>query len=216
MSDPDRTRAYGEYRHPTLVDRLGGWLSVRAATRHADVDGAEIADFGCGYHADFGRSAAERAASTLLVDVSLSPELAEIPGVTAIEGPIERVLPEVADDSLDVVFCISVLEHLREPQEALDNFARVLRPGGTLVVNVPSWRGKAFLELAAFRFGVSPRLEMEDHKLYYDPRDLWPRLVAAGFPPSHIRCGRHKLGLNTLAVCRAPAPGRQPAPQPVG
>ncbi len=62
----------------------------------------------------------------------------------------------------------------------------------------------AFLEFAAFRLGVSPAEEMDDHKRYYDPRDLWPMLVAAGFRPSQIRCHRHKFGLNTFAVCRVP------------
>ena len=76
------------------------------------------------------------------------------------------------------------------------------RPGGVLLVNVPSWRGKRFLELSAFRLGASPADEMDDHKCYYDPRDLWPMLVAAGFRPQDIRCHRHKFGLNTFAVCR--------------
>ncbi len=43
---------------------------------------------------------------------------------------------------------------------------------------------------------------MDDHKLYYDPRDLWPLLVRAGFKPPAIRCFRHKFGLNTFAVCQ--------------
>jgi hypothetical protein len=37
--------------------------------------------------------------------------------------------------------------------------------------------------------------------MYYDPRELWPCLVRAGFRPRDIRCHRHKLGLNTFAVC---------------
>ena len=73
-----------------------------------------------------------------------------------------------------------------------------------LLVNVPTWRGKRALEFAAFRLGVSPADEMNDHKRYYDPKDLWPLLVEAGFRPSDIRCHRHKLGLNTFAVCRVP------------
>ena len=40
---------------------------------------------------------------------------------------------------------------------------------------------------------------------YFDPRDLWPLLVRVGFRPSEIKCHRHKLGLNTFAVCRVPA-----------
>ena len=72
------------------------------------------------------------------------------------------------------------------------------------MVNVPSWRGKRFLELAAFRLGVAPKEEMDDHKAYYDPRDLWPLLVGAGFLPSEIKVTRHKGGLNTIARCRKP------------
>ena len=96
----------------------------------------------------------------------------------------------------------NVLEHLWERQRALDAVHRLLAPGGIAFVNVPSWRGKAALEFAAFRLGVSPAAEMDDHKIYFDPRDLWPLLVTAGFKPSAITCRRHKFGLNTYAVCR--------------
>ena len=43
---------------------------------------------------------------------------------------------------------------------------------------------------------------MNDHKIYYDPRDLWPLLVRAGFIPQAIRMGTHKFGLNTYAIGR--------------
>jgi hypothetical protein len=84
----------------------------------------------------------------------------------------------------------------------LREIRRVCAPGGTCLVNVPSWRGKWFLELSAFRLNVSPPEEMDDHKTYYDPRDLWPLLVRAGFLPHEISCFKHKFGLNTFAVCR--------------
>jgi SAM-dependent methyltransferase len=96
-----------------------------------------------------------------------------------------------------------VLEHVSDAPELLRQVRRVLAPGGTALVNVPSWRGKWFLELSAFRLGLSPAAEMDDHKMYYDVRDLWPLLVAAGFRPSRIRCFPHKFGLNTFAVCQA-------------
>jgi hypothetical protein len=50
--------------------------------------------------------------------------------------------------------------------------------------------------------GLSPAEEMDDHKYYFDPKDLWPLLVRAGFRPRNIRCFRHKFGLNTFALCR--------------
>jgi len=110
------------------------------------------------------------------------------------------VLPRLESGAFDVVLLISVLEHLSEPQAALGAARRLLRPGGILLVNVPTWRGKHFLEFSAFRLGLSPRVEMDDHKMYYDRRDLWPLLVRAGFRPSAIRLSYHKFGLNLFAA----------------
>ena len=40
----------------------------------------------------------------------------------------------LADATFEVVVCTEVLEHLREPQRALDEMYRVLKPGGTLLL----------------------------------------------------------------------------------
>ena len=40
----------------------------------------------------------------------------------------------IADHVFDVVLCTEVLEHLPEPQRAIDEMFRVLRPGGTLLL----------------------------------------------------------------------------------
>jgi SAM-dependent methyltransferase len=202
---PLRESAYGQHRDPTPVDRLGVWLGSLAVRRNADFCGARFADFGCGFHATVARTQLAVARSALLLDLALADDLKRHPKVTAIEAPLLDALPDVEAESLDIVMCLSVLEHLWEPEEALRHFRRILAPGGVAILNVPAWLGKPFLELAAFRLRVSTAEEIEDHKAYYDPRDLWPMLVRAGFRPSLIRCYRHKLGLNTSAVCRVPA-----------
>jgi len=161
-----------------------------------------VVDVGCGYHASVARSLLPEVASIALVDVAISPALHSHPKVHAIEGSLPGALREIPDGSQDLVICNSVLEHLWEPLETLREVWRVLAPGGLTVVNVPSWRGKRFLEFSAFRLGTSPADEMQDHKAYYDPRDLWPILVRAGFAPRDIQCLRHKFGLNTFAACR--------------
>jgi len=101
-----------------------------------------------------------------------------------------------------VILLISVLEHLSEPLEALEHCRRLARPGAVILINVPTWLGKAFLEFSAFRLGTSPAAEMDDHKMYYAKRDLWPVLVRAGFRPSRIRLKYHKFGLNLFAAVR--------------
>ncbi len=199
-----RDSAYGQNRRPTVVDRFGVWLGGRTIRRNTGFDNARFADLGCGFHATFARAQLQRASSALLIDVALAEDLKRHPKVTAVEGSLLEVLPSVEQGAFDIVLCLSVLEHLWEPQEALNEVRRILAPGGVAILNVPSWLGKTFLELAAFRLGVSPADEMDEHKAYYAPRDLWPMLVRAGFKPSLIRCYRHKFGLNTSAVCRAP------------
>jgi SAM-dependent methyltransferase len=200
---PQRVGSYEQHRAHSPVDRFGVWLSRRAVSRQVpSFTGKTLGDFGCGYEARFVRSVLPELDRAVLVDVALAPDLKTDERITAIEGVLPDPLRELDDASLDVVLCISVLEHLWEPLETLVELRRLVAPGGVCLVNVPSWRGKRYLEFSAFRLGLSPAEEMDDHKAYYDPRELWPLLVRAGFRPRNIRCGRHKFGLNTFAACR--------------
>jgi len=200
-----RRKSYGEAYSATLVDRFGVWLSARQIHRYvADFHSKRIGDFGCGYQAAFVRTVLDRVASAVLTDVSLSMDLLTHPKITVLRGPLPDNLAQLPSASLDVILCISVLEHLWEPAQAIREFHRLLAPGGVCLLNVPSWRGKRFLEYSAFRLGLSPADEMNDHKNYYDVKDLWPLLVRGGFKPSGIRCFHHKFGMNTFAICRTP------------
>ena len=166
-----------------------------------DPRGKIIGDFGAGYHAPLVRALLDRVKLAYVADVSLAPEVAGDYRVKPLQGSLPGILEAVPTGALDLVFCISVLEHVDDAEGLLRQIHRVLAPGGRTLINVPSWRGKRFLEFSAFRLGLSPASEMDDHKMYYDVKDLWPRLVAAGFRPSRIRCFAHKFGLNTFAVC---------------
>jgi SAM-dependent methyltransferase len=201
-AEPLRPEAFAQSYRPSPVDRFGVWLSARQLHRWVpSFVGQRIGDFGCGFHASFTRTVLDQVASAVLVDVALATELKTHPKVQAIEGGLPDSLAALPDESLDTVMLISVLEHVWQPLECLRQLRRLLVPGGRCLVNVPSWRGKRYLELAAFKLGVSPASEMDDHKMYYDVRDLWPLLVQAGFTPKNIQCFSHKFGLNTFAAC---------------
>jgi SAM-dependent methyltransferase len=199
-----RRTAYLQDGDGTIVDRFGVWLSERQIRRYVpSFAGKRVGDFGCGFEAAFARTIAGDVASLTLVDVALADDLKADPRVRAIEGRLPDTLAALPAFSLDIVLAVSVLEHVADAPGLLREVKRLLAPGGVALVNVPSWRGKTFLELSAFRLGLSPATEMDDHKMYYDVRDLWPLLVAAGFRPSRIRCFPHKFGLNTFAVCES-------------
>jgi SAM-dependent methyltransferase len=200
-----RTTSLGELQNLSFADRFGIWLSTRRVARIiGSFDGKAIGDFGSGYEAHATRRFIRSARHAVVIDVSLSDGLKELSNVTTIEGFLPIAMVGIESESLDVALCISVLEHLMKPEVMLSELFRVIVPGGTCIVNVPTWRGKRLLEFSAFRLRLSPAAEMNDHKNYYDPRDLWPLLVRAGFLPMDISCKRYKFGCNTIAVCKKP------------
>lgn len=48
-------------------------------------------------------------------------------------------LNEIQPESLDVIVCLDVLEHIPSPHKVVESFRRWLRPGGLLFVNAPFW-----------------------------------------------------------------------------
>lgn len=194
--------SYGQ-KKLTFVDRLGVWLSQRAISRELpNRSNLEVLELGCGYRATQLVALGPRLKRGVGIDFQLAPELASLEKLSFYTGTIEDSLLKLAAQTFDAVLLISVLEHLRDPGAVIESGRDLLKPAGVLLINVPTWRGKTFLEFSAFRLGLSPKVEMDDHKRYYDKRDLWPLLVRAGFKPSLIKLRYHKCGLNLFAVAR--------------
>ncbi|HEX4653489.1 MAG TPA: methyltransferase domain-containing protein [Candidatus Udaeobacter sp.] len=192
--------SFGQHRL-TLVDKAGVWLSQRAIRRHLPKrNDLEVLELGCGYRAAQLMALEPSLKRGVGVDFQIAPELRTRNRFAFYEGAIEDVLPTLDGQVFDVVMLISVLEHLVHPQVVLDSVWRRLKPSGLLLINVPTWTGKRFLELSAFRLGLSPKVEIDDHKMYYAKRDLWPMLVRAGFKPSQIHLRYHKFGLNLFVA----------------
>ena len=194
--DPDRASREESYlQHgSSFVDRLRTRLVQREILKRLPrTGGLRVLDLGCGYHATYLKAIGERLAEGVGVDFHVSEESWRHPRLSFVTSSVEDALPELPSNAFDAVLFISVLEHVRNPAECLSHCHRVLKAGGRLLVNVPTWYAKPVLELSAFKFGTSPACEMDDHKMYYSKRDLWPLLVRAGFRPSRIRMHYQKL-----------------------
>ena len=195
-------QAYGQ-EGLTLVDRAGVWLSQRAISRHLPKrTDLRVLELGCGFRATQLLALAPRLSHGVGVDFRIDPQLKTLSKFSFHESGIQEAWPKLARESFDAVMMISVLEHLPDPVSDLASARSLLKPGGVLLINVPTWLGKRFLEFSAFRLDLSPKVEMDDHKMYYDKRDLWPLLVRAGFKPSTIHLRYHKFRLNLFGVAR--------------
>ena len=73
----------------------------------------------------------------MLRDVCDVYESLDISGREGIDYVAEIERTGLPDGRYDAVFCTQVLHHLPEPQRALDEIARLLKPGGCAVISVP-------------------------------------------------------------------------------
>lgn len=76
----------------------------------------------------------------------------------------------LANDSVDLVTALDVLEHVREDLPALKEINRVLKPGGKLIVIVP-----------AYGFLWSEHDEALHHYRRYVAREMRAKMTASGF-----------------------------------
>jgi SAM-dependent methyltransferase len=67
----------------------------------------------------------------------LYPEIFRLPAVEIRRGDLAGTLP-YPDQSFDYITCLEGLEHIENPQQAVREFARLLRPGGHLITSIPN------------------------------------------------------------------------------
>ena len=67
----------------------------------------------------------------------LYPGIFKLAGKSATEADLDGRLP-YNDASFDIAVCVEGLEHIENPANAIREFARILRPGSTLIVSVPN------------------------------------------------------------------------------
>ncbi len=67
----------------------------------------------------------------------LYPEIFRLTGVDIRPGDMGSTLP-YDDSSFDYITCIEGLEHIENPQHAIREFSRLLKPNGHLIVSIPN------------------------------------------------------------------------------
>jgi SAM-dependent methyltransferase len=67
----------------------------------------------------------------------LYPDIFRVPEIEVRRGDLSGVLP-YNDAEFQFITCLEGLEHIENPHQAIREFARMLEPGGQLVISVPN------------------------------------------------------------------------------
>jgi SAM-dependent methyltransferase len=103
--------------------------------------GARCLDVGCGGGLLLGEASKHYACVGLEPSPVAAAE-ARRRGFEVVEATLEDA--ELAEGAFDVVFLDSVIEHVASPSAALTKVARLLAPGGVVVVKTPKFGGPAY------------------------------------------------------------------------
>jgi SAM-dependent methyltransferase len=148
--------AIPSYTHRNPVMRWMAWRRLevmagrlrRAFAASQAGPGGAVLDFGCGTGVLL-EEASQCAEKVYGVDIVLGPArtLVEEWALTKVEllGPAEAA-DRIPEDGLDVIVAAQVLEHIDPLDETLALFRKWLKPGGRLLVSLPT-------ENALYRFG---------------------------------------------------------------
>jgi len=169
-----------EYRRMFELESSYWWFVARRRLadrllRQAlpDVDRPKVLDLGCGT----GAFAVELTASAEPVGADMSRlalDYARSRGSFGIVQADGSALP-FRSASFDAAIGLDVFEHIEDDQAAMNECARVLRPGGVLVLTVP-----------AFRTLWGPHDVALHHFRRYRRRQVRDRLLAAGLEPLRL------------------------------
>jgi SAM-dependent methyltransferase len=207
-SGPDRARRQARMLADVLRDCAGP---------------AVILDVGCGDGAALA-VAAESHSTHRFAGIDWSGDAlrqARNLGLTVMRGSVSPGLP-VADGVADVVIMSELIEHLVDPDGAVAEVRRVLRPGGSLLLSTPNlaaWYNRGLLALGiqpvfsevSLRgvFGRPGRV-VAGHLRLFTRRALTEFLAASGFRCVTVAGARYHdvprpLGPLDLAFCRWPS-----------
>ncbi|WP_055565945.1 class I SAM-dependent methyltransferase, partial [Streptomyces atriruber] len=189
------------YENPAVPVASGDARSIRqarilaAALGPATARTATVLDIGCG-DGTAAATAAPLLAGHRVVGVDWSQDAlkrahARLPYV--VRGELSDGGLPFADGAADAVLFSEVVEHLVDPDSALDELRRVLRPGGHLMLSTPNlaaWYNRGLLlagvqpvfsEVSLRAIHGRPGKEVVGHLRLYTARALREFVAASGF-----------------------------------
>ena len=172
-------------------DRLLQQWRIRVADSWVP-HGSRILDIGC-YQGEFLQHMGDRIVDSIGID----PLATESETDNYILRKSTFIPPtEFASESFDAIVILATLEHMIHTEDIAMECARILRPGGRVIVTVPSPLVDQIIDLLV-RVKVLDGMSMEEHH-GFQPSQLPHIFRKASL--SLLRWRRFQLGLNNLFI----------------
>jgi phosphatidylethanolamine/phosphatidyl-N-methylethanolamine N-methyltransferase len=132
---------------------------------------------GVGQHARYSRTDFDTYYSTDISDDALAACTTKDPRVIIMKADAQH-LSTFADESVDRVVATCLLAHLDDPEQALQEWRRVLKPGGSVSIYVPAEPGMLLRLLRHLAVVPKSRRLGNDHLsvIYRDHRNHYPSM----------------------------------------
>ena len=132
---------------------------------------------GVGQHAQYALTEFETYYSTDISEEAVRASAADDPRITPMVADAQD-LSNFADESVDRVVATCLLAHLSEPEQALQEWRRVLKPGGSVSIYVPAEPGMLLRLLRNVAVVPKSRKLGNDHLaiIYRDHRNHYPTM----------------------------------------
>lgn len=175
------------YSLERLLDEDGGRQHILAELariqRGYRISGGKVIELGCGH----GRNLAVFRDENEVCGVeglAGAVEHARSRGLNVLQGDLAAPLP-LATGEFDCVMLLDVLEHLEWPQRCLLEAARIARPGGLVIVNLPN------------HFTLTARLKILFGRGGVEAVGYFPESAVWDYP--HLRFFQHRSACAMLA-----------------
>lgn len=125
-----------QWEYPFIFQRVNAFLDAKSGEALSLFDAGSgltfISHYFCGLHENLKVECGDSDQQTCADAQGLNP-----PGSERARYSVQDIKKTTfADEQFDLVYCISVLEHCGNPTEIIHEFARVLKPGGRLVLTI--------------------------------------------------------------------------------
>jgi 2-polyprenyl-3-methyl-5-hydroxy-6-metoxy-1,4-benzoquinol methylase len=154
--------------------------------------GMKVLDIGSG-RGWFSLYAAEQGADVTAVDLSEK----NLQKIREINSRVNTVYADalnlpLEEGSFDLIVALEVLEHITDPKNAVDNWKRLLKPNGRLLITVP------YKETIRYTLCIhcNQKTPVNSHLHTFDRESLYKLLNHHGFWIKQSRLFTHKLLIN--------------------